>query len=610
MADISEVSRVEVAGPDAALVGADRGGLRRLWNAPLSSHLAALGLVLVALLALVGPSSSFSADEGAAIIQARSLADGEGWVVEHPLPELDPTGANYPLELSERGPDGTAPFGKHTLYALLLAGADRLGGVTAMVLLSLLGTVAAAGLAAALARRIDATLARPALWVVGLASPLLFDGFLVIAHTLGAALAAAAVLVATVALERRSPAVALGVLPLVTGTVLLRREAVFLALALGVAGAVLFVRRGSVRWPAGVLALGAPAAAAMAHLAERAWTTRLVGGSLEALAVATPASGSQGMVAGRVRSFLLTWLTPTYGPASMASLALLAMVAALAAGALTLRRHPEAGSRVVTCGLVAAGCALLALAAAPATVVPGLLIAFPLATAGLLLVERGTLRTTAAHLAFGVFTLFALAVIATQYTKGGSGEWGGRYFAVGLPFLTPVLLLALRQAGGRLAPQPRRRAVAALAVCSVALATMGVATLRSSHRNTAQLVAMFDRAGGAAGTAQPVLLTTEGSAPRFAWQAFDRQRWLLAEPSGLGDVLDRLRTAGVARLAFVTRNLERDRPQLGPRVTVLATDGTASDRGWHVLVLQLTVTGPGGRSQQAFSGLPSERVGQ
>lgn len=102
------------------------GRWRRAWALPLRAHLAALGAVLLALLPLVGTDASFSADEGAAIVQARSLSTGGGWVVEHPLPEVDPAGRHYPLELSATGPEGTAPFAKHPLYAVLLAAADRL----------------------------------------------------------------------------------------------------------------------------------------------------------------------------------------------------------------------------------------------------------------------------------------------------------------------------------------------------------------------------------------------------------------------------------------------------------------------------------------------------
>ncbi|MEA2716560.1 MAG: hypothetical protein QOI99_877, partial [Actinomycetota bacterium] len=120
------------------------GRVRRAWAAPVWVHLAALALILVALMAVVGTGASFSADEGAAITQAKSLARGDGWIVAHPLPQADPEGANYPLELSAKGPRGVSPFAKHPLYAIVLAGAERAGGVTAMVALSMLGTLAAA----------------------------------------------------------------------------------------------------------------------------------------------------------------------------------------------------------------------------------------------------------------------------------------------------------------------------------------------------------------------------------------------------------------------------------------------------------------------------------
>lgn len=560
---------------------------RRLWDAPLGVHLGALAVILLALLGVIGASSSFSADEGAAIIQARSLARGDGWIVEHPLPEADTTGVNYPLELSERGQRGVAPFGKHPLYALLLAGVDRLGGVPAMVALSIAGTLAAAAAAAALARRLDPALARPALWVVGLASPLLFDGYLVIAHTLGAAFAATAVLVAVVALERRRPALALAVVPLVAVTVLLRREAILFALALGVVGAVLAVARPRVRRVAAGAALAALAGGAAAQVVEQLWTRSLLGGSAAWSGVVPPPAGAGGLIEGRLQAFFLTWLTPSYGAQSPAPLALLVMLVAVVVAAFALRHRPRPDPTVARWAAVAALAAVIAAFTGPTTVVPGLLVAFPLAAAGLVLVRKATLRTDAAQLCLGVFALFAAGVTATQYETGGSGEWGGRYFAIGIPFLVPVLLLALRDAGSRLDRHVRQRALVSLAVCSLALTVMGVAVLREHHSVTAQLVASFDRAGVAFGEGSPVLVTTQGSAPRFAWPTFDRHRWLLSTPAGLPDLLARLRAAGITRVGFVTRDLGRDAALLAPAARVLSVDGSAADRGWHVLVLQL-----------------------
>ena len=559
------------------------------WRAPVWAHLAALAVVLVSLLAVVGTSSSFSADEGAAMVQARSLSEGRGWIVPHPAPELDPEGVNYPLEFSERGPEGWAPYAKHPVYPLLLAGAHRLAGVPGMVLLSLAGTLAAAGLAGALARRLDPSLVRPAIWVTGLASPLLVDGYVLIAHTLGAALAAAAVLAGVVAIERRRPLAALAVVPAMAGCVLLRSEGLFVAAALAVVAGVVGLRRRDVRIPAAMVALGSVAAGVGARAVDGLWVAQIVGAAGRVATPSAPAAAdSTGLIAGRVQGFVVTWLTPGYGGQTVTGLALLLMLAAVAAGAVTVRRHPGNGRWITGCASVAAVAAVFAVLAGPGTVVPGLLLAFPLAGAGLLLVSRHTLGSDTARIASGVSVLFVLAVLATQYSKGGGGEWGGRYFALALPVGVPVLLLALRHQRARLAPNVARLAVAGLTVCSLAMTSMGVSAVRASHQANARLVAAVDRAGQTLGAPAPLLVTTEGAMPRFAWPTFDRQRWLLAAPDDLDDLLARLRAAGVSRVGFVTRNLDRDRAVLdGAGAGVVSIDGSESSRRWHVLVVEV-----------------------
>jgi hypothetical protein len=187
-----------------------------------------------------------------------------------------------------------------------------------------------------------------------------------------------------------------------------------------------------------------------------------------------------------------------------------------------------------------------------------------------------------------VAAVFALAVLATQYAKGGGGEWGGRYFALAVPIVVPVLLLALRDQGRRLDPAVARQALAGLVVSSLALTTMGVMALRSSHHANARLVAAVARAGRSVAPDRPLLVTTEGAMPRFAWSTFDSQRWLLASPDGVGDLLARVRAAGVSRVGFVTRDLTRDRAALdNAGVRVVSDDESLSAGRWHILVLEL-----------------------
>ncbi|MEY2459058.1 MAG: hypothetical protein QOG30_888, partial [Acidimicrobiaceae bacterium] len=118
-------------------------------------HAAALALLLLVLLPIIGTTSQFSADEGAAIAQAVHLERGDGWTTGHPFAAADPDGIAFPLELSVRSGDRYAAFAKHPVYPVMLAAADRVGGRAAMVLLSIAGTIAAAVLTALLARRFD-----------------------------------------------------------------------------------------------------------------------------------------------------------------------------------------------------------------------------------------------------------------------------------------------------------------------------------------------------------------------------------------------------------------------------------------------------------------------
>ncbi len=552
------------------------------WQAPLRAHLAALAVILIALVPLIGTGASFSADEGAAIIQARSLAEGGGWIVEHPFPEADPEGRHYPLELSEQGRDGNAPFAKHPLYALLLAAAEGLGGTAAMVALSLAGTLAAAGVAAALARRIGGpSLARPALWAVGLFSPLLLDGYLVIAHTLGAAAAGAAVLAAVVAVERRSTLIAaVAVPPCIAAAVLLRNEAVFLAVGLGVAAAVVAVRARP-RLPALTVAVGSVVVAAVAHVGEGVWTSRLIGGRATPVAdgVATTAGGS--FLRDRIDGFVLTWLTPTYSGRPLVGLALLVMVGAVGYGAWTVRRRPDEGRRLLVVTAVAAAAAVTATLADPGNVVPGLLVAFPLVVAGLVLVTRDALRPVGARLAAVSAAVFTLGVLATQYSTGGSGEWGGRYFALVIPVAVPVLLLGLDHHRRRLVPAMARRATIGLVVCLLSLTAMAVGSITHIHRFTGRLVDSVAQAAppASAGTRAPVVITTAPSMPRLAWSTFDSQRWLLTTPADLAALAGR-----VGRFTFVTRDLATDLPRLDGLLVERAS-GAADGSGWQVLVV-------------------------
>jgi len=530
--------------------------IRRGWAAPIGAHLGALLLVLVGLTLVVGWQAPFSADEGAAAAQARMLADGDGWSAPHPFPEADPDGAAFPLARSTPTSEGWAPFAKHPTYSIVLAAADGLGGVPAMVVLSLVGTVAAAGIATALAGRLDESLARPALWVTGLASPLVFDAHLLMAHTLGAAAAGGATLCALrAASSRRWPAVA-GTAALTALAVLLRNEAVLYAIAL--AAALLVV--GTIRRRPGfsIAGLAAGGAGLSAMWAEPRLVGWLIPGGTGAEAVEVPAS-ELGFVAGRVQGLVVTWLLPSYQVGLGTALLAISVLAVIVGAVIVRRRGDEQG--IVVMAALAAGAAVARLALAP-EVVPGLLVAFPLLVVAAILVRRSALSTDVAAVLAGTTLLFAAAVLATQYSTGGSGEWGGRYFALALPAAVPVALHVLRGAAAALGSQARRAALVGLVVTSTAIAASGILALRTVHGNTDRVVeatvdaARRDGPAGDGGTA--VVLTSEEALPRLAWDRLDGARWLRTEPEDLAAMLERLDGLGVTELTFVTRDEARD----------------------------------------------------
>lgn len=555
----------------------------RVWAAPVWAHLVALAVLLVLLVPVIGTGQSFLADEGAAVIQARSLAAGHGWTVDHPLPQVDPTGAWYPVVNAEHGQKGFAPLAKLPAYPALAAVADRWGGVAGMVLLSLAGTLAAAGLAGLLAGRIDATLVRPTLWAVGVASPLLFDGYLVMAHALGAALATGAVLAAVVAIQDRRPAVALLVAPGVAGAVLLRNEALLFAAALALVAGALAVRR-AYRTPAAAVAVATVGAAIAARLVDRLWLARVTGGAVAATGVGVPAAGA-GLVKGRIDGFLLTWLTPGYGGPSQALLALVVMAGAIGWCGLRVRSRPDDRVGIVGSAGVAALAAVVAVVVAPSNVVPGLLLAFPVAAAGLVVLRRRLFDGPAPVVIGATGALYALAVIATQYSVGGSGEWGGRYFALLVPAAVPLFLAGLWQAGASLRLDVRRVVAGALVVCSLAMSIMAVDALRVNHRTKADLVAGVEAAGRTTGDDRPVVVTDWIGAPRLAWATFDDHRWLYVPKDQVATALDRLRAAGIGRFVFVTRDLGAVRRQLDG-TTVVSTAGAADGEGRQILVVE------------------------
>jgi hypothetical protein len=519
---------------------------------PVWLHLVALAVVLLALVPVVGTDASFTGDEGAAIIQAQMLADGEGWLAPNRAAMVDPKREAFGLAQSDTGSKGVAPFAKHPAYPILLAAADRVGGVTAMVLLSLAGTVVAAGLAGLLAARIEPALQRPSIWVTGLASPLLFDGYTVIAHSLGAALCAGAVLLLLRFLKKQDVRSALGVLVCVAGACALRNEALVFAGAVAiVAGAIALSRRNG-----GFLVLAGSVAimAAAVQLLDAYVLARIVGS--HGGAFAPPGTGNLSFFEARWLGFWATWLRPSRLAGMGTGDVLLVIVLATGmAGALIVRRRPSDVNGLVVMSGAGAIAAVARLIAAPIDLVPGLLLAFPLLWVGICLWDRGAVASDATRLSTVIVVLFALGVLILQYSVGGFLEWGGRYFALALPLAVPLVLHVLHRRRAQLDTDARRVVVAGLAVVTAASSFMAVASLRGYHHRFGALV---DDVQASTRGHEPVIVTSEPLVARLAWKSYRQQRWLLTNDATLDRWAERLRRAGVETLTLVTTPSKRD----------------------------------------------------
>lgn len=555
----------------------------------LALHATVLLLLLLVVLPVVRWRGVFTSDEGAGIAQAKALSDGS-FGIPHPFPAADPSGFEFPYRSAGEGEDGFSPLPKRFTYSGLLSVADRVGGVPAMIVLSIAGTVIAALLTAHLASQVDPSLGVPAFWLVGLASPLFIDGFLVLGHSIAAAAAAAALLAVRRVMKQPSAVGLLLLASILAAGGLIRAEATLFGAALAVAVAVLGWARADSRLGviAGVSMLGVAGGWAL----DRTITAHVIGSGAIPIPAATD-QGVRGFLTERLEGLTTTWLRPGYGPFSASWLLPITIVLlGLVAARLSRQTYPDIRvlrALSITVVALALVMALTYSVAAP-YVVPGLLIAFPAGVWGIAALDRASLKSSAAMLLALTGGLFALAVLATQYAEGGGWEWGGRYFAIGLPCAAPLAAAGLRNAARRLDVETYRVCLAAVVAPSIALGAMGVSSVRSirhgwnSFADTIVEIAESTEAGDGG---DPVVVTTESDLPRAAWDHMGASRWLLVSRSedGLPPTLARLHQLDIEQLVVVGRGPDPLRfIETSPYVLEGSADAPA-DGAWWVRVL-------------------------
>jgi len=531
-------------------VGPDGAGAR-LQARPFWQHTLALVVLLAALVPLIGTDSAFVTDESFVVIQLDTIEDTGKWTLPHPVPEVDPGGAAFPLHGATRYEDGYTLYGKHPALIYLYLPVHRAFGLVGLVGLSVLGTWAAALVAARLAERIRTGSGVAALWLVGAGSPLFFDAYVIHAHTIAAALAALAVLLALRAIDGDRPWAEVATVAAVLGVALLRSEGVLFALAFG--GAVGLLGLVGRRARLVLLGLATGAAGPCAHLLDRAWSTAVADSDpvrTEAFAVT-----GRSFLDTRGKSISFTWLMPGYRGGNLAEILTMLGALLLVVGAIQLRRRADDEGAIV---LPIAGAAVLVVRAAlewgP---VPGLLLAFCVGVVALVLVDGEVIRSTATRVIVPTSAVFAVGVALTQYAVGGHTEWGGRYFALCVPLLGAVAAASLVRALAAWPPRAGRAMRTSLIVAAMALGALAVTTLHEAHdRNRARSDGVLAAAATlpTADGRPPVVVTEDDQIPRLARGRYEEARFLRVIPSAVDEYLTRLADAGVEDLLLVSED--------------------------------------------------------
>ena len=542
----------------------------RLWLHALVSTAA-----LVLLLLLAAPGYRLHDDEAAALAQVEALASTGEWGVEHPYPAVDPDNQAFPVPLSEVvGEHKVAPYSKHPLYPLALILPVAIGGTVGGVLLSIVGFAIAAYASGLLALRLfDTSVARLCVWLTAFGTPLWFDAGMVNAHTLAAGLSAVAAVGVVDYLRRLKPSGwSLIAGPCFVAAILLRTEVRLLGIAsVLVLAAMALRRRHRTSAIAGVAVFGTTLLAwVLDNLLHR-----LTGATLTLTHTSGGAPPSR--IADRVEGFVITWLRPSHFTPGWVQLCSLFGAVLFAAAALVYRRRPAAIPAVSA--LAATGSALgLARAVLDSYgMVTGLFVAAPVFISSLLLLEPDDVRERQASFCLGAAAVFSLGVLATQYSNGGGGEWGGRYFAVGLPLATPFAARGAVRAWHQLGPAKRFVATSAV-VLQVSLLVVGLSTMKVLHSSDrlvgTEMRSLIDDNRGA----DPVVITTSGWLGRMVYSPELQVRWLTAKKSDLTMFADRVRADGAGTVILVTddpKELESVRGFSAVRKHALATGATA-----------------------------------
>lgn len=557
----------------------------RLWRLPVHFHVLALAVLLGVGASFVHLGDTFTADEGAYAIQVRALDRGS-WEYRYGAERYDPTGRWLPLRNATHSDKGWFSYVKHPAFPLAQLAATRvLGETVGLYAWSILGTLGVAAAAWAVAGEIDRRASRGSFWLAA-AGPVLLNGYLALAHAPSAALCGVATFAALRVVRTSSAGWAALLISSVAGGVLLRSEGLLFAGALACGMLVVSRREGASRSRVGRVTMPAAVVgvAAVATYAERAWVTSIIGGRFKEHGVrgedlsTTVASGS-GMVdflEGRLEG---AWHSLLAGANDSESGALLVAAALMLVGfaGWSAARRGSSWARDVAMGLGGAvGLLAVRWATGPTETITGLLAAWPVVIVGIavLLARR---RVGTAKVLVGTVSLYAVAVLATQYRYGGGFEWGGRFFS---PTIVPLAVLACLGLLELVESLPDRRQPVVALIVALTLAPV-VTGLTVVHNVRPLLGDVVDdvEAGGA-----KVFVTHSPALPLAAWRTYPDVTWLVVGRTELLEAVTAIRRASDARVGVVVFGSAAAQLRATfPEATELTAPGAAR-LGWRALV--------------------------
>lgn len=463
------------------------------WAGPRTFWLVALGLLvlLAALIPVMDTGSIAVPDDGVYAAQADLLAHGS-WSERRPAVRLDDDGAHSVIGPDLTYRDRQIPYLKHPLFPTALGRFYAVGGFAGLLAFSVLGTWLASIAAGLMARRLDSRYGIPALLLAGLGTPLVFDAYLVSAHSMAAALCGFVVLGLAACVEDRRWWSLLYVLPSAALVIGLRSEgAVAMAAAAAIVG-LFAVRLRPIRidWSSVAAAACVLVTAAAAYLADARWARSI-----------TAATGAAG--AGRPRGIPadrdplgVVWISLIRPGETRAGSVMPAVVLALAAtvlAAVAVKVAPRRWLLPVVLVTVSA-VALVAQQFSASWLVTGLAATFPLLPAGIILLHREDLRLPMVARNLAIALLATIVITVTTYSGGGAAEWGGRFYHLLIPLLVPVVVLGLHRGASALEPRPAQVIGVAVVVATLLLSVLGlryIASSRERFRATTEATARF-----------------------------------------------------------------------------------------------------------------------